>query len=234
MIDRPRRDPADGSADEPPRGPWGRMRSEQPAHAPAEPFPAEPPPAAAPPHRSADAGAIRARRRAVRGISLAMVSLGLLLAASLGRTGQTVLGALGLLPAVLGAAGFLAVSLGIPQGLRLPAREHRRGRALWLLPTAVLLLALAFLGAAFWTDGTAPESGSPWTIVWLVSAATLVTFAGLSFGLVAASRLTVQDDDDAPLRRVDWAEEYPERFEDRRPRPGDDGYDSAWIRGERR
>ncbi|MCT1601685.1 hypothetical protein M3E18_08950 [Kocuria sp. p3-SID1433] len=181
-----------------------------------------------------DVRAVRARRRAVRGISLAMISLGLLLCASLSTTGRTVLGALGLLPAVLGAAGFLAVGMGVPAGLRLPVREHRRGRALWLLPSAVLILALVFLGAAFWTDGAAPESGSPWTIVWLVSAATLVTFAGLSFGLVAASRLTVHDDDDAPLRRVDWAEEYPERFENRPPRRPGDGYDSSWIRGQRR
>ena len=164
---------------------------------------------------STDERTVRARRRAVRGISLAMISLGLL-------------------PAVLGAAGFLAVGMGVPAGLRLPAREHRRGRALWLLPSAVLALALVFLGAAFWADGTAPESGSPWTIVWLVSAATLVTFAGLSFGLVAASRLTIHDDDDAPLRRVDWAEEYPERFEDRPRRRPDAGYDSSWIRGRRR
>jgi hypothetical protein len=35
--------------------------------------------------------------------------------------------ALGLLPAVMGAAGFLAVGMGVPAGLRLPAREHRRG-----------------------------------------------------------------------------------------------------------
>ncbi|ALB03860.1 hypothetical protein [Kocuria palustris] len=183
---------------------------------------------------STDERTVRARRRAVRGISLAMISLGLLLCASLSTTGRSLLGALGLLPAVMGAAGFLAVGMGVPAGLRLPAREHRRGRALWLLPSAVLALALVFLGAAFWADGTAPESGSPWTIVWLVSAATLITFAGLSFGLVAASRLTIHDDDDAPLRRVDWAEEYPERFEERPHRRPDDGYDSSWIRGQRR
>lgn len=181
-----------------------------------------------------DTRTVRARRRAVRGISLALVSLGLLLAASLGRTGQPVLGALGLLPAVLGAAGFLAVSMGVPAGLRLPAREHRRGRALWLLPSVILVLALAFLVAAFWTDAASPETGSPWTMVWLVSAATLVTFAGLAFGLVAASRLTVPDEDDAPLRRVDWGEEYPERFDRRRTGGRDDGYDSSWIRGDRR
>ena len=51
---------------------------------------------------------------------------------------------------------------------------------------------------------------------------------------MAASRLTVHDDDDAPLRRVDWAEEYPERFENRPPRRPGDGYDSSWIRGQRR
>lgn len=227
MTEHPHHDPADRAAPGQ-RGPWGRMRDEHPS--PAEPrddsagtdLPADPPP-------------IRARRRAVRGISLALISLGILLGASLGTTGEPLLGSLGLLPAILGGAGFLAVALGVPASLRLPAHERRRGRAVWLAPTAVLGLAIAFLLAAFWTDAASPEAGSPWTIVWLVSAATLVTFAGLGFGLVAAARLTVPDDDDAPLRRVDWTEEYPERFvgEDRRP-PEADGYDSAWIRGQRR
>ena len=58
-------------------------------------------------HAPMDERTVRARRRAVRGISLAMISLGLLLCASLSTTGRTVLGALGLLPAVLGGAGRL-------------------------------------------------------------------------------------------------------------------------------
>lgn len=183
---------------------------------------------------AADPREIRARRRAVRGISLSLIALGILLAAGLSTLGGTPLSALGLLPAVLGGSGFLAVSLGVPASLRLPARgPARRGRALWLLPAGILVLAIAFLAAAFWADGAAPESGSPWTIVWLVSAATMVTFAGLGFGLVAASRLTAHDDDDAPLRAVDWAEEYPQRYPQRRTGQGRDLYDSSWIHGDR-
>lgn len=207
-------------------GSWGRMRE------PEDPAPSG---GTAPETGPRPLGTreIRARRRVVRGISMALVSLGILLAASLSMTGSTLLGALGLLPALLGAAGFLAVSLGVPASLRLP-RQRRGGRALWLIPGAILALAVAFLAAAFLSDATSPETGSPWTIVWLVSAATLVTFAGLGFGLVAAARLTVPDDDDQPLHRVDWAEEYPQRYAEGRDRgrTDPDHYDSSWIRGD--
>lgn len=220
--------PAPAGAPRAAGGSWGRMRE------PGDPGPAAPgptPPEAAPGPPSPQM--IRARRRAVHGISMALISLGILLAASLSMSGSTLLGALGLLPAMLGAAGFLAVSLGVTASLRLP-RQRRRGRGLWLIPGAILLLAVAFLVAAFLTDAASPEAGSPWTIVWLVSAATLVTFAGLGFGLVAAARLTVPDDDDQPLHRVDWAEEYPQRYTEgrERGRPGPDHYDPSWIRGE--
>ena len=237
MTDHPHDHPHERAAADPsgPRGPWGRMRDEQPPAPPARDVSARGGPGQDDPS-AGDRPAIRARRRAVRGVSFALISLGILLAVAFGASGRALLGALGLLPAILGAAGFLAVALGVPAVLRLPRREHRPGRALCQLPGLVLALAIAFLAAAFWTDAASPETGSPWTIVWLVSAATLVTFAGLAFGLVAASRLTVpDDDDDAPLRRVDWDEEYPGRFGDEPGRPPEgDGYDSSWIRGERR
>ncbi|KAA9395382.1 hypothetical protein FCK90_02990 [Kocuria coralli] len=203
---------------------WGRLRP---------PGSTPPPPPGNP--DSADSRpdppeAVAARRRAARGLSFALIMLGVLVGFGLAALGHPLIGLTGLAPALAGAAGFLAVHLGIPRSLRLPeTSRHRPGRSWWLLPASLLALGLAALSAVFVTAGE-PGPGNPWTILWLVTAATLLTAAALGFGLVAASRLSVPDDDDAPLRRVDWSEEYPRRYESR-PRGPAGPYDSSWLTG---
>lgn len=203
---------------------WGRMRP--PGHHPPEPARSD---AAEDPHELQRT--IAARRRATRGLSFALIMLGVLMGFGLAALNQALWAIAAVIPAVIGLSGFIAVHLGVPSGLRLPKNTGPSpGRSWWLAPAGLLVLGIGSLGAAFTTDAGSPETGSPWTIVWLVTAATLLTAATLGFGLVAASRLSVPDDDDAPLRHVDWSREYPHRFDDQPRRPGRH-YDSSWITG---
>lgn len=205
---------------------WGRMRA--PGESSRSPSPSTPP-TPAPSVR-----AVAARRRAVRGLSLALIMLGVLLGFGLAALGQPWVGGVGAVPVLVGLSGFVAVHLGIPASLRFPhTTTPNPGRGWWWAPICLSILGLAAVGAAFVADGTAAATGSPWTILWLVTAATLLTAGGLGFGLVAASRLTVPDDDDAPLRKVDWEREYPRRYPDRPTDPGG-LYDSSWITGDPR
>lgn len=202
---------------------WGRMRSEGSTQ-PESPGP--PAPDAEP---RTDPRDVAARRRAVRGLSFALVLLGILLASGMAAMGHPFLGAVGVLPALVGLSGFMAVHLGIPRPLRpTPNPPPHPGRAWWWLPVTLLAMGLAAILGAFVADASAPATGSSWTMFWLVAGATLLTAAGLGFGLVAVSRLSVTDDDDAPLRRVDWSQEYPRRYADSPRHPGG-FYDSSWI-----
>lgn len=228
MADSHDAPPADPDSTRPqasPVGRWGRLRDPESTapHGSPDPDIAS---------RTPSGREVVARRRMARGLSTALICLGVLLGASLGASGAPLLAAVGLLPLVAGVLGLLAVALGVPRALRRPTpAARRRGRALWLLGAVPLMLGLVLLAAAFLADASAPESGSPWTAVWLVGAATLVVFSGLAFGLVAVARLTVADDDDAVLRRVDWETEYPDRFGSDRDDDRPVGlYDSSWIR----
>ncbi|MDO5618642.1 hypothetical protein [Kocuria sp.] len=206
---------------------WGRMRPV--GHAAANPAAAADATKQTP---QPSAQTVAARRRAVRGLSLALIMLGTLLGFGLAALGRPWMGAIGLLPVLTGLAGYAAVHWGVHAALRPPhVAPSRPGRSWWWLPATFGILGLAAVGAAFGTDAATPETGSPWTVVWLVTAATLLTAAGLGCGLVAVSRLTVDDDDDAPLRKVDWDHEYPQRYpnQPRQPRPL---YDSSWITGQ--
>lgn len=218
----PHHDPTDPGSQQPlPQ--WGRMRPAGDTSKPPTPT-TQPTPATS-------ARAVAARRRAVRGLSFALIMLGVLLGFGLAALGQPWVGGIGAIPVLVGLSGFVAVHLGTPTTLRFPhAHVASPGRGWWWAPIGLSALGLAAIGAAFVADGTAPETGSPWTILWLVTAATLLTAGGLGFGLVAASRLTIPDHDDAPLRKVDWDREYPRRYPDQ---PTDPGrlYDSSWITG---
>lgn len=200
---------------------WGRMRPpHHGAHANTAP---------ATPAAGNSARAVAARRRAVRGLSFALIMLGVLLGFGLAALGRPWVGGIAAVPVLVGLSGFLAVHLGIPASLRFPnTHTPSPGRRWWWAPGSLTILGLAAVGGAFLSDGRATDAGSPWTILWLVTAATLFTAAGLGFGLVAASRLTIPDDDDAPLRKVDWDREYPLRYPDQ-PRDPGGLYDSSWI-----
>lgn len=184
---------------------------------------------------SHDPRSVTARRRAVRGLSFALIMLGTLLGFGVAALGHPTLAAGGILPVLIGLCGFIAVQIGAPRSLRLPQDPARRpGRGWWWLPAILLLASVTAVGGALFTDAAGPESGSPWTMFWLVLAATLLTAGVLGLGLVATSRLSIVDDDDAALRKVDWAQEYPSRYQDRqrdRPRPPSGLYDSGWVTG---
>lgn len=172
----------------------------------------------------------RAARRMARGISFTLVLLGLLLGgglAALGRPWGWAVGAVLVLPALV---GFVGVQAQLHPALRdasvLPLRSRSR---LWLIPAGLLLLGTIPLAGVFAVQpllaGTArADLIGEYVSVLVVSGMTLVVASGLGFGLVAMTSFTPLDDDDSPLRPTGYAERL------RKPgHPSGDHYDSEWI-----
>lgn len=174
----------------------------------------------------------RAARRMGRGLSFTTILLGALAGLGLTAIGVTAGWLVGLVLVSAGVLGYVLVQSRTLPMFRDPLVPALRVRSkLWLIPTALLLIGCAGIGAAFLV---APVLGASlpadlvddYVLAFVVGGLTMLVGAGLGFGLVAMALFTQPDDDDSPLRPTGYAE---------RTRRRDGGrtlnyYDSDWIR----
>lgn len=202
------------------RGRTGAAGSGRPRNAAAE----------SPEARSAASS--RAARRMGRGLSFTAILLGALVGLGLTAIGVTAGWLVGVVLVFAGILGYVLVQSRALPMFRDPLVPPLRARStLWLIPSALLLLGCAGIGATFFVDPLLGDSVPPdllddYALAFVVGGLTMVVGAGLGFGLVAMALFTRPDDDDSPLRPTDYAERT--RHRDRRtPR---NYYDSDWIR----
>lgn len=184
---------------------------------------------ASPEARSA---ASRAARRMGRGLSFTVILLGALVGVGLTAIGLAAGWLVGIVLVFAGILGYILVQSRALPMFRDPLVPPLRARSrLWLIPSALLLLGCAGIGAAFLVapvlGGSVPaELLDDYALAFVVGGLTMVVGAGLGFGLVAMALFTRPDDDDSPLRPTDYAERT--RHRDRRTTRN--YYDSDWIR----
>ncbi|WP_270240362.1 hypothetical protein [Rothia kristinae] len=183
--------------------------------------------------------AARAARRMVGGISFALCLLGVLTVLGLLALGHPRWTLIGAAPLLAGVAGMIAVRRRLHPALRDPGqpRPRTRGRGWFLLPLGLAVLGLAAVIVGNRMPELLAGRDPGWirniVMLWVEIGFVLILAGGLGTGLVALSLWTVPDEDDAILRRTNYARRARER--ERRRDGGDPGlYDSDWLRGRRR
>ncbi|WP_085529141.1 DUF2905 domain-containing protein [Kocuria massiliensis] len=174
-----------------------------------------------------------AYRRMAAGLSLAAGLLGILLFFGLAASGHSRWALIGIAPVLVGAAGLVSVWWRLLPAFREPGgRPHRRPGARWFwIPIGMLLISVVFFVISYlipgWLSGEDSVHIRTHVLIWSELGFLLLLMASLSAGLVALRLWTTPDEDDAILRKTDYAERR--RNQDRGQDP--DHYDSDWIRG---
>lgn len=174
-----------------------------------------------------------AYRRMVGGLSFASCMLGILVVFGLAAAAHPRWAILGALPLVVGAAGLISVRWRLVPVFRdhEGRRQSRRGTRWFWLPAGMVALSIVFFVIGYmvphWMHGSNDVLVRNHVVMWTELGFLFLLMASLAAGLVALGLWSTPDDDDAILRRTDYAER------DRKKRGGSTGdlYDSDWIQG---